>query len=91
MGRFGRAFKRAGKAFVGTVGPGQYAAGGHMVVCPQCGTNIFEEGTAQLNTSGMTFLGLDWANRSATTLACTQCGRVQWFLKRPERIVDVDD
>jgi predicted nucleic-acid-binding Zn-ribbon protein len=91
MGRFGRAFKRAGKALVATVGPGQYAAGGHLVVCPQCGGETFEEGKAQLNTSGMSLLNLDWANRSATTLACSHCGRIQWFLKHPERIVNVED
>ncbi len=91
MGRFGRAFKRAGKALVASTGPGQFTAGGHLVVCPQCGADNFEQGTAQLNTSGMTFLNLDWANRSATTLACTHCGRIQWFLKPPKRIVDVED
>lgn len=88
MGRFGRAFKRAGKAFAGTMGPGQYTASAKKVTCPHCNEDVFAEGTAQLNTWGMTLLSLDWANRSATTLACTQCGHVQWFLKRPERIVD---
>lgn len=37
-----------------------------------------------LNTSTMTLLGLDWANRSAITLMCDRCGLVHWFAKPPE-------
>ncbi len=61
-------------------------------VCPSwvslvVGSNYRElaRGNVQLNTAGMTFLDLDWANRSATTLTCAECGRLQWFLQRPER------
>jgi predicted nucleic-acid-binding Zn-ribbon protein len=86
MGNFGKALKRAAKAFAGANGPGEYEAGGKKVACPHCGASEFAEGRAQLNTAGMTFLGLDWANESATTLACTNCGRVEWFLKPPERL-----
>jgi hypothetical protein len=32
----------------------------------------------------MTFLNLDWANRTAATLTCTSCGRIEWFLADPE-------
>ncbi len=85
MGDFGKALKRAATAFSESMGPGEYSAGGRAVTCPQCGAAGFAEGSAQLNTAGLTFLGLDWANKSATTLACTNCGRIQWFLKRPER------
>jgi hypothetical protein len=35
----------------------------------------------------MTFLNLDWANRSAATLTCTACGRIEWFLADPEEAV----
>ena len=67
-------------------GPGRYAVQEALILCPHCGQESFEQGSAQLNTAGMTFLNLDWANKSATTLACTSCGSVQWFLKRPDRI-----
>ncbi len=86
MRNFTKAFKRASKAFSQSMGPGEYAAAGREVACPHCGFAEFAEGSAQLNTSGMTFVGLDWANKSATTLACTNCGLVQWFLKSPERL-----
>jgi hypothetical protein len=45
-----------------------------------------DHGPAQLNTAGMTLLNLDWANRSATILACERCGRIEWFLQPPDRI-----
>lgn len=86
MSSFGKSFRRATKAFVGEMGPGQYAAGGRKVVCPHCASETFAEGHAQLNTAGMTFFNLDWANKSATTLACMECGRILWFMKRPERL-----
>jgi predicted nucleic-acid-binding Zn-ribbon protein len=86
MADYGKALKRAVKVFAETLGPGEFAAGGKQVVCPHCGMTEFAEGSAQLNTAGMTFVGLDWANRSAATLACMKCGCIQWFLQRPERI-----
>ena len=86
MTNIGRAFKKAAKAAVGSMGPAQYAAGGKKILCPHCGSDVFAKGKAQLNTAGMSFLDLDWANKSATTLACTTCGRVEWFIKKPECI-----
>ena len=35
---------------------------------------------AQLNTAGMTFLKLDWLNKTATIFVCEDCGRLEWFL-----------
>jgi hypothetical protein len=54
--------------------------------CSHCGGENFDTGTAQLNTAGMTFLGLDWANQSANLLICTKCGHIDWFLEDPEAI-----
>ena len=86
MADLGEAFVKAAKAFVAGMGPGQYSAGGRRIACPHCGGEIFAEGTAQLNTAGMTFLNLDWANKSATTLACAGCGQILWFMNRPDRV-----
>jgi predicted nucleic-acid-binding Zn-ribbon protein len=61
-----------------------FEVAGRPVRCPHCGGERFIEGRAQLNTAGLTFLNLDWANRSAATLACVGCGRVEWFLADPE-------
>jgi uncharacterized protein len=57
---------------------------GKSIVCPQCGSNQFEMGSALLNTAGMTFMNLDWANRQATILTCTTCSHIQWYLRQPE-------
>ena len=57
-----------------------YKAAGKQVVCPHCGGCEFEKSSAQLNTAGLTFLDLDWANRSADILICRSCGHIEWFL-----------
>ena len=61
-----------------------FTVGDKRVTCAHCGGERFAEGRAQLNTAGLTFFGLDWANRSAATLACKTCGRIEWFLTDPE-------
>ena len=86
MGRFFRAVK-AGFQAMGEAPTGdQYVVAGKRVSCAHCGHDHFVEGRAQLNTAGMSFLNLDWANRSAATLACTSCGRIEWFLSDPEEV-----
>lgn len=64
----------------------RYSVAGIQVKCSHCGGQDFDAGSAMLNTAGMTFLGLDWANRNASVLICTRCGHVEWFLGEPERI-----
>ena len=88
MTGFFSSLKRGAKAFSSgfSQSAGRYAAAGKEIVCPHCGGAEFAEGSAQLNTRWMTFLDLDWADKSATTLACVNCGGVLWFLKRPERL-----
>lgn len=76
------AFSAGGEAF----GPGKYSVEGRRVTCPHCGGEDFAEGSAQLNTAGMTFLELDWANKSAHTLMCAQCSRIEWFGQAPDRL-----
>jgi predicted nucleic-acid-binding Zn-ribbon protein len=63
-----------------------YQIQGRSIVCLQCGHDQFDQGSALLNTPGMTFFGLDWANRTATILCCKQCGRIEWFLRQPEEV-----
>ena len=84
MGRFFTAVKR-GFESMGEAPTGErYSVAGKPVRCAHCGHDHFVEGRAQLNTAGLSFLNLDWANRSAATLACTSCGRIEWFLSDPE-------
>ena len=84
MGKFFDAVKSGIKAATDS-GPQRYTLVDRLVHCPHCGHDEFAEGRAQLNTVGMSFLNLDCADRSATTLACAECGRIQWFLQAPER------
>jgi hypothetical protein len=63
-----------------------YTIGGKTIRCGHCGHEKFDIASALLNTPGMTFFGLDWANRCATLLCCRGCGRIEWFLKEPSEI-----
>ena len=64
----------------GLEGDDTYEVAGIQVVCPHCSGSTFEQSSAQLNTAGLTFLDLDWANRSASVLICKTCGHIEWFL-----------
>ena len=63
--------------------PCEYEINDELVKCNHCKNTEFFKGTALLNTVGMTFLGLDWANRNAITLMCGNCGLIHWFGKAP--------
>lgn len=49
------------------------------VECFVCGGEEFTLRQVLLNTSGATFLGLDWANRAGNGLVCCTCGYVMTF------------
>jgi uncharacterized protein len=89
MSNFWTALSRGVKAAAGTFAPGEYAVEGKRVTCPHCGNQLFAEGSAQLHTAGMTFIGLEWAQQSAFTLLCSKCGRIEWFMQKPERLCTV--
>jgi predicted nucleic-acid-binding Zn-ribbon protein len=55
---------------------------GDELKCVVCGHNEFLTRSAQLNTAGMSFLGLDWANESAVCNVCDRCGYIHWFVPR---------
>jgi hypothetical protein len=56
--------------------------GGEPMKCLVCGNDHFWQRDAQLNTEGLTFLGLDWANASAVCCVCDGCGFIHWFLPK---------
>jgi len=86
MPNFWKALKSAAKGFTDVSSPGEYTAAGKKVLCPHCGGSKFAGKTVLLNTKIMTFLDFDWADPSASTLACANCGYVQWFARKPERL-----
>jgi hypothetical protein len=57
------------------------ANGGRSLKCLVCGHDRFWQREAQLNTAGMTFLGLDWANASGICVVCANCGFIHWFME----------
>jgi predicted nucleic-acid-binding Zn-ribbon protein len=85
MANFFKTLKRAANAIAASRDVHTYKLQGKAISCPHCRAQEFDEGSALLNTAGMTFLNLDWANRSAIILACKSCGHVQWFLQKPEK------
>lgn len=46
--------------------------------CTVCSFRQSVEGSARLNTRGLTLLGLEWLNQGARTKACLRCGHVRW-------------
>lgn len=78
-------FKRFARKLKESIGPGPYNANGIPVSCIHCRYDKFKHGYAQLNTSLMSFLNLDFANRSANILTCDRCGYIHWFNKEVKR------
>ena len=64
----------------------EYKIDDDFITCSHCKNTYFIKGSAMLNTAGMTFLGLDWANRTAITLMCDNCGLIHWFGKAPNPV-----
>lgn len=52
---------------------------GRQLICPVCGGLKFFHRTTLLNTAGMTFMKLDWANAEADNYYCAECGYMFWF------------
>ena len=84
MAKFFTAVRRGLQAMGEAPSGERYTVAGKAVRCAHCAHEQFVEGRALLNTAGLTFVNLDWANRSAATLTCTNCGRIEWFLADPE-------
>ncbi|MEW5842550.1 MAG: DNA-binding protein [Bacteroidota bacterium] len=63
-----------------------YKALDKRIICPNCGNDKFLVRDVLLNTPGMTFFGLDWANRNATALICTSCTRIEWYFEKPAAV-----
>ena len=55
---------------------------GNKLECSVCRNDTFWERQTLMNTPGMTFLGLEWANKKAQNYICDHCGYVHWFLDK---------
>jgi len=54
--------------------------GSNALRCLVCGGGEFWNREVKINTTGMEFLGMEWANSSALGLVCTGCGYVHEFV-----------
>jgi uncharacterized protein len=81
----GSAIRAFGQGVASQFGPATFTAAEKAVTCPHCTGQSFEEHPALLNTRGLTLFGLDWLDKGATVLVCTQCGLLQWFRVPPSR------
>ncbi|MDJ0916170.1 MAG: hypothetical protein QNJ05_00300 [Woeseiaceae bacterium] len=57
---------------------------GKPLHCLICEHDRFYRRRIQLNTRGLTFLKLDWLNRTGQGVVCERCGYVHTFLP-PDR------
>lgn len=64
--------------------------GDRPIQCLVCGGEQFWDRAVQLNTSGMEFLGIEWANASATGLICADCGYVHEFVGKALQLYKSD-
>ncbi|MGF1585463.1 MAG: hypothetical protein ACFCUM_09100 [Bacteroidales bacterium] len=55
---------------------------GKKLQCPVCGHEAFHTRKSLLNTRGLTFFNLDWANKDATNYICDDCGYIFWFFNK---------
>jgi predicted nucleic-acid-binding Zn-ribbon protein len=53
---------------------------GRQVHCQFCAYHLFTRRDIKLSGTGLSLLGQDWKNKSATGLICGQCGYVQLFM-----------
>lgn len=60
--------------------PGAYEINNRAFSCHNCRNNTFWSRKAQLNTATASFFNLDWTDRSATCLVCSECAYIHWFL-----------
>lgn len=54
---------------------------GLKLECVICKGTKFWTRETLMNTKGMSFFNLDWANKNATNYVCHHCGYVHWFLE----------
>ncbi|MGY8810566.1 MAG: hypothetical protein ACKVK5_05985 [Pseudomonadales bacterium] len=61
----------------------KYKAANKNVSCTHCGGDSFTAKQILQNSIVASLIGLDWANRRATSLQCVDCGQITWFAQKP--------
>lgn len=60
----------------------EWIINGIKLECIFCKSDQFWTRKTLMNTPGFTFMGLDWANKTAQNFICENCGFVHWFLNK---------
>jgi predicted nucleic-acid-binding Zn-ribbon protein len=64
--------------------------GDRTIACLVCGGGTFWDREIKLNTTGMEFFDLAWANASALGLVCVRCGYVHEFVGDSVQLWEAD-
>jgi hypothetical protein len=59
-----------------------------FLACHVCGGLLFARREIKMTTTGMTFMDLDWLNKSAEGVICVRCGFVHTFMGSAHQFVD---
>lgn len=51
-----------------------------FLACQVCAGVVFAQREVKMNTTGMSFMDLDWLNRSGDGVICVRCGFVHVFM-----------
>ncbi|MCX5280795.1 hypothetical protein [Streptomyces sp. NBC_00198] len=70
--------------------PVRAALGDVWLNCQVCKGDLFRERDVLLNSTGMEFMKLAWADESATGLICWRCGYVHLFVNRDIKLHRAD-
>ncbi|WP_369214608.1 hypothetical protein [Streptomyces flavofungini] len=70
--------------------PVRAVIGEMRISCQVCGSDVFREREVKLNSFGMEFMKMAWADEAATGLICWKCGYVHLFVNREIRLHRAD-
>ncbi len=59
--------------------------------CQVCGGTLFAQRPIKMTTTGMTFMDLDWLNKTADGVICLRCGYVHAFMADAHQWLSPDD
>ncbi|MFC9498330.1 hypothetical protein [Streptomyces sp. NPDC056982] len=71
--------------------PVRASLGEMWITCQVCRSELFRERDIKLNSTGMEFMKLAWADETATGLICWKCGYVHLFVNREIRLHRAED
>jgi hypothetical protein len=84
---FFKTMRKGLKGAIKAVHSDKFTVNGVKVRCVHCQHEHFKSDDAQLNTASLTFLNLDWANKSASVLVCKKCSHIMWFAAAAKKVI----